>query len=241
MENNIFQIKDINHIFRDGKPLEVIRDVSMSFAPGSFTAIVGPSGGGKSTLLRIMAGLIKPSAGEIQSHSKRISLVFQNFAIFPWLTAYENVEFGLKMAGMKLSERQSIVKATIEEVGLSGFEHHYPKDLSGGMRQRVGIARALAIKPDLLLMDEPFSSLDTFTAQKLRADLLDIWLKYKMTIVMVTHLIEEAVQLADNVIVLSQRPAHVKSVHHVHLSYPRNLRSHEFFSLVDTITSEIDQ
>ncbi len=242
MENNILTVHDIRHSFTEGrKKLEAIKDISFSVRPRSFTAIVGPSGGGKSTLLRILAGLIKPTHGRVETTTAKMSLVFQNFALFPWLTAFENIEFGLKMSGVPKAKRHEIVHQKIAEVGLAGFEHKHPKELSGGMRQRVGIARALAVSPDLLYMDEPFSSLDTFTAEKLRKDLLDIWLKYKMTLVMVTHLIEEAVQLADEVIVLSKRPAEVKKTFAVDLPRPRAMRSPEFFSLVDRITAEIDQ
>lgn len=242
MENNILSVEHIQHTFpEDKKRFEAIRSVSFSVKPGSFTAIVGPSGGGKSTLLRIIAGLIKPTHGNVKITTNKVSLVFQNFALFPWLTAFENIEFGLKMKGVNKMGRHKIVHEKIAEVGLVGFEHKYPKELSGGMRQRVGIARALAVSPDLLLMDEPFSSLDTFTAEKLRADLLAIWLKYKMTIVMVTHLIEEAIQLADEIIVLSKRPAEVKSTTTINLPRPRNTRSHEFFHLVDQLTTQIDQ
>ena len=242
MPNNILTLEHIHHIFpEDRKKFEVIKDVSFTVKAGSFTAIVGPSGGGKSTLLRIIAGLITPTKGAIKIETHKIALVFQNFALFPWLTTFENIEFGLKMRGLKKNDRHKIVHEKIAEVGLTGFEHKYPKELSGGMRQRVGLARALAVSPDLLLMDEPFSSLDTFTAEKLRADLLAIWLKYKMTIVMVTHLIEEAVALADEVIVFSKRPAEVKSTTIIDLPRPRNMRSQEFFHLVDKLTAEIDQ
>ncbi len=252
MPNNILTVERVQHTFpEDKKKFEAIRDVSFSVKPGSFTAIVGPSGGGKSTLLRIIAGLIKPTGGDIKIETNKIALVFQNFALFPWLTAFENIEFGLKMSArggsasggkfLTKNDRHKIVHQKIAEVGLTGFEHKYPKELSGGMRQRVGLARALAVSPDLLLMDEPFSSLDTFTAEKLRKDLLDIWLKYKMTIVMVTHLIEEAVALGDEVIVLSARPAQVKSTTPIPLPRPRNLRSPEFFRLVDELTAQIEQ
>jgi NitT/TauT family transport system ATP-binding protein len=233
MENNLaLKISHLHHSFpeEEGRKLEVIKDISFEAQKGEFLSIVGPSGGGKSTLLRIIAGL-----------SNKIAMVFQNFAIFPWLTAYENIEFGLKMKGINVRERKKIVHEKIKEVGLSGFENKYPKELSGGMRQRVGIARALAVNPEILLVDEPFSSLDAFTAEKLRKDLLAIWLQYKMTVVMVTHLVEEAVQLSDRVLVLSPRPAKIKLELAIPLKHPRDKRSQEFYALVDKIVAEIEQ
>src|SRR5581483_9368147 len=164
--------------------LKVLTDVSFDLEENSFTTIIGPSGSGKSTLLRIIAGLINSSSGEFHFNDSapKISFVFQSFALFPYLTIKENIEFGLKMTGLEKKARDQKVKELIEEVGLSGFENKHPKELSGGMRQRVGIARALAIEPDLLLLDEPFYALDEFTAEKLRKLLLDLWSKRKFTI-----------------------------------------------------------
>jgi len=244
MENNLaLKISHLHHSFSEEgkKKLEVIKDVSFGVRRGEFLSIVGPSGGGKSTLLRIIAGLLKQTSGLLELGSSKMAMVFQNFAIFPWLTVYENIEFGLKMGGMSAKKRESIVREKIKEVGLTGFEDKYPKELSGGMRQRVGIARALAVNPEILLVDEPFSSLDSFTAEKLREDLLNIWLRYKMTVVMVTHLVEEAVQLSDRILVLSPRPAAIKLEVDVPLERPRSKRSQEFYALVDRITEEIEQ
>lgn len=240
MPNDILTLEKIHHVFPDGK-LEAIKEVSFSVRAGSFTALIGPSGCGKSTLLRIIAGLIKPTKGKIKVETDKISMVFQNFALFPWLTVEENIEFGLKMRGMSEEHRRKIVQEKIVEVGLNGFEKQYPQSLSGGMRQRVGIARALTMEPELLLMDEPFSSLDTFTAEKLRSDLLGLWLKYKMTVIMVTHLIEEAVQMADEIVVFSRRPSHVKEVKKIEMIRPRNLRSREFFKIHDELSAKIDR
>lgn len=244
MENNLaLKILHLHHSFLEEgkKKLEVIKDVSFEVRKGEFLSIVGPSGGGKSTLLRIIAGLIKQTSGSLELGSDKMAMVFQNFAIFPWLTVYENIEFGLKMGGMSVRERGNVVREKIKEVGLAGFEDKYPKELSGGMRQRVGIARALAVNPEILLVDEPFSSLDAFTAEKLREDLLDIWLRYKMTAIMVTHLVEEAVQLSDRVLVLSPRPARIKLEMDILLERPRDMRSERFYAIADEIAGGIEQ
>jgi len=242
MENNfILKVKNLFHFFieENKKRFEVLKNISFEVKRGEFMAIVGPSGSGKSTLLRIIAGLLSPSHGSLEHNLKKIAMVFQNFAIFPWLSVYKNIEFGLKMQNIPKKQRDLIVKEKIKEVGLEGFEEKYPKELSGGMRQRVGIARALAVNPDLLLMDEPFSSLDVFTAEVLRKDILDIWLKYKMTIIMVTHSVEEAVEMADRILVVSKQPATIKSIIDVNLARPRDKRSYKFYKIVDNIISEI--
>lgn len=242
--NNAVVAENLSHVFKeeDGKKIEVLRDVSFSVKPGEFFTILGPSGCGKSTLLRIVAGMIPPTKGIIQFHDNAksdLSMIFQASAIFPWLTVYQNVEFGLKMRNMPESERQNTVKEHIREIGLSGFEHSYPKDLSGGMKQRVGIARALALNPKILLMDEAFSALDAFTAEKLRQEVLNLWLKDRMTIVMVTHYVDEAVAMSDRVLVMTPRPGRVEKVFPVDLPRPRNKRSSEFFALVDQISEVV--
>ncbi len=243
MLNKILSTADISYIYKDeetGARLHVLKDISVSFHAGEFVSIIGPSGCGKSTFLKILTGLIKSKKGSVISESKEMAMVFQNFALFPWLTVKENIAFGLKMQGMRKSERNKIVMEKIHEVELSGFEDKYPSELSGGMRQRVGIARALALNPDLLLMDEPFSSLDEITAEHLRTKLLEIWQKYKMTTIMVTHLVEEAVELSDRIIIFSQRPAHVLNTIEVRLPRPRDKRSKEYFDLVDQVEKQIE-
>ncbi len=243
MRNNFILKTDnlsFHFIEESRKHFEVLKNVSFDVGEGEFLSIVGPSGSGKSTLLRIIAGLIKPTRGALELNTDKLAMVFQNFAVFPWLTVYKNIEFGLKMSGVAEKERKPIVLEKIKEVGLVGFDKKYPKELSGGMRQRVGLARALAINPELLIMDEPFSSLDTFTAKKLREDILEIWHKYKMTVVMVTHLVEEALQMSDRIIVLSRRPAEIKQILEVNLSRPRDARSGQFFFLLDQITAQIE-
>lgn len=237
----ILKVHDVDHHFIGdrGEKIEVLRNVSFGVHEGEFFTILGPSGCGKSTLLRILGGLMKPLRGAIHyAHDdvqENLGIIFQSFAIFPWLTVYENVEFGLKMRGMARGEREKLVREHLKEIGLSRFERTYPKDLSGGMKQRVGIARALALEPRLLLMDEPFSSLDAFTAEKLREETLTLWLKDKITIIMVTHLTEEAVEMSDRVLVMTPRPGRVEAVLEINLPRPRNKRSDPFFKLVDKI------
>ncbi len=243
MPNNILELKSISHsltVAETGKREQVLHEISFEVPYGEFVSIVGPSGCGKSTLLRIIAGLQKPKHGKVHNEAKKMAMVFQNFAIFPWLSVEENVEFGLRMADIPEKERRSKVRELVHEVGLSGFEGKRPRELSGGMRQRVGIARALAVSPDLLLMDEPFSSLDEFTSERLRDELARLWQKYKMTVVMVTHLVEEAIELSDRIIVLSSRPGSLRKIETVHLPHPRQKRSEEYFTLFDTIVSEIE-
>ena len=245
MENNqesLIKVSAVSHSFvmENMERLSVLHNISFQVYPREFVAVVGPSGCGKSTLLKMVAGLQPPDQGKIELTAQKIAVVFQNFAIFPWLTVLDNVEFGLKMSGVAKTERQKVAKEKIAEVGLSGFEDKYPIQLSGGMKQQVGLARALAIAPDLLLMDEPFSSLDALTAERLRADLLKIWDKYQMTVVLVTHLVEEAVELADRVILFSARPAAVKKEFKIDLPRPRAKRSSEFYKLLDAITADID-
>lgn len=244
MQNeSLVKVSNISHAFleEEGKPVETLVNVSFEVEREKFICIVGPSGCGKSTLLRIILGLMPPTKGKIIRNFTKSAVVFQGFAIFPWLTVYKNVEFGLKMKGVNPKERKKIAEEKIQEVGLAQFGDKYPKELSGGMRQRVSIARALAMEPEILLMDEPFSNLDAITADKLKKDILVLWNKYKMTVFMVTHLIGEAVELSDKIIVLSRRPGSVKSVVDVALPRPRNTRSPDFYRLVDNITANIEQ
>lgn len=242
MQNKTIEIKNLSYSYineETGESFNVIKDISFDVNDGEFISLVGPSGCGKSTILKIIANLIKAKKGSIVLNASKVAFIFQNFALFPWLTVKDNIEFGLKMNDVSKKERNKISKEKIKEVGLSGFEDKYPKELSGGMKQRVGIARALAISPDLLLMDEPFSSLDTLTAEKLRIDLLDIWTKYKMTVVMVTHLVEEAVELSDRVLVLNPRPTSIKDSITIKSLRPRDKRSDDYYKIVDHITKNI--
>jgi NitT/TauT family transport system ATP-binding protein len=207
--------------------------------------LLGPSGCGKSTLLRILTGLSDPTAGKLVWHGKpldgktpNVAIVFQSFALFPWLTVLENVEAPLEARGVPPVERRKRALRTLDTVGLDGFETAYPKELSGGMKQRVGFARALVVEPEVLFMDEPFSALDVLTAENLRSELLELWLSKKMptsAIFIVTHNIEEAVMLADRVMVLGRNPARVRSDFNIRLRHPRDRKSARFVELVDYI------
>lgn len=212
-----------------------LTNVNLEVNSGEFVCLVGPSGCGKSTILRIITGLEKASTGDIKTEGEP-SMVFQQFALFPWLTVAENIAFPLKMQGKPAHKK---VTELISEMGLKGFEDKHPKELSGGMKQRVGIARALATDPQVLLLDEPFSALDTFTAKTLRQELLKVWRARKMTVLMVTHLVEESVELADKIAVMSARPGTILQTLDNKLDRPRNVRSREFFKLVDTINALI--
>jgi NitT/TauT family transport system ATP-binding protein len=228
-----------------GGQIQVIAPTHLSVEPGLIVALLGPSGSGKSTLLRMLSGLAKPTAGEVLWHGKPLNesspnaaIVFQSFALFPWLTVMENVELPLLARGVAHAERHRRATRTLRSVGLNGFETAYPKELSGGMRQRVGFARALAVEPEVLFMDEPFSALDVLTAENLRGELLELWLGKKIptkSIFLVTHNIEEAVLLADRIIVLGRNPAKVRADFRVPLTHPRQRNSAEFLVYVDYI------
>lgn len=235
---NILQIQNLSKtIETENKNLEIFDNLNFQIKKGSFTTLIGPSGCGKSTILRILANLLKPTSGQIiwSDPKPKISFVFQNFGIFPFLNVFENIEFGLKMSGVKTLHRHKVVSKLINEIGLNGFEDKHPRDLSGGMKQRVGIARALTMEPDLLLMDEPFSALDEFTADNLRKLILDLWKSRQTTILMVTHLIKEAVELSDQIIVLTPKKEKSQETFECHLKHPRNLRSTEFYKYEDSL------
>ncbi len=233
----LIKFEKVGKWFADGERRSwALKDVDFEVFAGEFFVIVGPSGSGKSTILRILSGLDFPSSGKVVFAGRRrpkIAFVFQNFALFPWLTTFENVEFGLKMEGVPAEERRQRTAEQIKMIGLERFENYYPRELSGGMKQRVGIARALAVNPQIILMDEPFSELDSFTAKNLRKELLDIWQKHGLTVVMVSHLIEEAVELGDRLAVLTPRPAVVEKIIRNELPRPRDRRAPEFFKMED--------
>ena len=226
--------------------IQVISPTDLSIMRGEIVALLGPSGSGKSTLLRMLSGLSQPSGGQVFWHGKpisqvqiNVSIVFQSFALFPWLTVLENVESPLKARGMAPQERRQRSLKILDTVGLDGFEAAYPKELSGGMRQRVGFARALVVEPEVLFMDEPFSALDVLTAENLRSELLELWQKKTIptqSIFLVTHNIEEAVLLADRIIVLGRNPGHVRTDFKVTaLPHPRDRKGPAFTQLVDYI------
>jgi NitT/TauT family transport system ATP-binding protein len=225
--------------------IQVISATDLSVLPGEILALLGPSGSGKSTMLRMLSGLSTPTAGKVYWHEKpiadaetNVSIVFQSFALFPWLTVLENVEAPLQARGVDPEERRARSMKMLDTVGLDGFEAAYPKELSGGMKQRVGFARALVVEPEVLFMDEPFSALDVLTAENLRSELLELWAKKTMptkAVFLVTHNIEEAVLLADRIVVLGRNPGHIRTDFRVQLAQPRDRKSEPFTQLVDYI------
>lgn len=238
--NTVLSLKNITKKFKGerGKASIALENINLEILAGEFLVIVGPSGSGKSTLLRVMSGLEKSYDGEVvlkNVKKEEFSFVFQQFALLPWLTAYQNVELGLLTKNMLDGERRSIVDKELERLGLLKSKDSYPRELSGGMRQRVGIARAFARDPKIVFMDEPFSELDSFTAEELRKELLSTWRERKSTIVMVTHLIEEALELADRIAVLTPQPGRIEKIVVNDLPRPRNMRSEEFFKLHDEL------
>jgi NitT/TauT family transport system ATP-binding protein len=245
----LVKVEGLRQIYPKGgaSDLLVLDDVSLALRDNEIVALLGRSGCGKSTLLRIIAGLLPATSGSVTIAGQRISgpagqvaMVFQTFALFPWLTVLENVEIGLEAQGLAPKERHKRALAAIDLIGLDGYESAYPKELSGGMRQRVGLARALVVHPRVLLMDEPFSALDVLTAETLRTDLLDLWCEGRMpicSILMVTHNIEEAVLMSDRILVFSSNPGRVLAEIKVDLPQPRNRLDPKFRQLVDDIYS----
>ena len=235
----------------DGKQIQIIAPLDLSVDSETICALLGPSGSGKSTLLRILSGLIQPSQGTLLWHGQpldhkgaNVGIVFQSFALFPWLTVLENVEVPLVARGLEHAARHREALEALAVVGLKGFENAYPKELSGGMKQRVGFARALAVKPEVLFMDEPFSALDVLTAENLRGELMELWTKNQIptkSIFLVTHNIEEAVLLADRVVVLGAHPARIRADFYISLPQPRDRKSAEFLVYVDYIYKVMTQ
>jgi len=229
------ELENVSKFYETRERLHALHEVSFGIDQGEFVSIVGPSGCGKSTLLKIIAGLDAPTSGEVRFQGgpvrgphEKISMVFQAFGLFPWRTVLENVEYGLEMRGVSKAERRAQSREYLEVVGLGGYAHMYPKQLSGGMKQRVGIARALAVEPEVILMDEAFSAIDEVTAEVLREEVADIHKQSGKTFVLVTHNLSEAIELADKVVVLSSRPAKVKKILPVSLERPRD-KTHSIF------------
>lgn len=242
------KIEDLCMVYQDkngGKPVTALQNVNLDIKEGEFISLLGPSGCGKTTLLRIIADLLQPSSGKITVRGqtprdirlqKKYGIVFQNPVLYDWRTVRRNVCMPMELLGMKKADRTARVTEMLDLVGLSSFGKHYPYELSGGMQQRVGIARALAIRPEILLMDEPFSALDEFTREKLHVDLLDIWRKTNKTVVFVTHNISEAVFLSDRVVVLSPHPGRVSAVIDIDIPRPRSMESKQTPEFYDYIT-----
>jgi NitT/TauT family transport system ATP-binding protein len=229
---------------RDGNPVPVLDNINLSVADGEFVCLLGPSGCGKSTLLNTMAGFLSPTRGEVrvdnevvQGPDPRRIFVFQERGVFPWLTVEGNIGFGL--AKLSRGERERRIAHYIRMVGLQGFEKAYPSELSGGMKQRLEVARALAVNPDMLFLDEPFGALDSITRLTMRRELLRIWEAERKTIVFVTHDIDEAVQLADRVVVMSARPATIQQIVTIEIAHPRDISSARYLELRDGIFAQI--
>jgi len=244
------RILDVQHVEQSfpkswGKELKVLDDINLSLQEGEIVGLLGRSGCGKSTLLRIIAGLIPPTNGNVMyldqalnAPASGIAMVFQNFALFPWLTVLQNVKLGLEAVGVSEDEMQRRALAAIDLIGLDGFESAYPKELSGGMSQRVGFARAMVTHPTIMLMDEPFSSLDVLTAETLRTDFLDLWSDKKLpikSVLMVSHNIEEAVLMCDRILILSPAPGHIDAEVKITLPHPRKRQDFRFRAAVDEV------
>lgn len=243
----MLQVSHVVQSYRkgDNNRILVLDDVSLTIKEGEIVGLLGRSGSGKSTLLRIISGLNAPFGGDVSWYGKKvegpekgISMVFQTFALFPWLTVRQNVEIGLEAMGIDAVERRKRAEQAIDLIGLGGFESAYPKELSGGMRQRVGFARALVVHPNLMLMDEPFSALDVLTAETLRTDIIDLWMEGQLpikSILIVTHNIEEAVLMCDRVLIFSSNPGRVGFEMPITLPHPRDRQAPEFRDLVEEI------
>ncbi len=247
VDTPLVEVRGVRHLYgdhRESKPL-ILDDVNLTLHENEIVGLLGRSGSGKSTLLRSIAGLIRPTEGEVLFPSNpdvegatSVAMVFQSFALFPWLTVQQNVELGLEAQRVPAPERKRRALAAIDLIGLDGFENAFPKELSGGMRQRVGLARALVVNPAILLMDEPFSALDVLTAETLRTDLLDLWCEGRMpikSILMVTHNIEEAVLMCDRILVFASNPGRIAAEIRVDLPQPRNRQAPAFRALVEDI------
>jgi NitT/TauT family transport system ATP-binding protein len=243
------EIRNVSKTYEsDGNKIQVLDNINFKVEDNDFICIVGPSGCGKSTLLRIIVGLEKPTSGEvffkgevIAPDNPKVAMVFQNFALFPWLTVKENIELVLE-SKKHGEDAEKVACKYIRAVGLDGFEKVYPRELSGGMKQRVGFARALAVEPVLLCMDEPFSSLDALTSQNLKDELLMLWAEASMppdAVIMVTHNVEEAVYMANRIIILSPRPGKIVADLKIELERPRNRKDPEFYRWVDKVYSLI--
>jgi len=244
-------LRDVSRVFttEKGETIEALSRISLEIQDQEFICILGPSGCGKTTILRIIAGLEQATSGTVSidgsvitKPGSRMAMIFQEYSLFPWRNVQDNVTLGLELMGMKSPEREDHAKKYLELVGLKGFEHSFPYELSGGMRQRVAVARALAIDPSILLMDEPFGALDAQTRNRMQHEILDIWQKTKKTVLFVTHSVDEAVFLADRIVVLTRRPGTIREVISVPQERPRERTSEQFTRirrhLLDMINEE---
>ncbi len=244
---HVITVKNVKKVFKDNphRPLHVLDDIHLTIGRGEFFMLVGSSGSGKSTLLRIMSGLEKEFEGTVEwakdIQKQDIGFVFQQFGLLPWLTVEQNVELNLISRPIPEHIRKQKTLEEIELLGLTPFRNSYPRDLSGGMRQRVGIARALVASPKIIFMDEPFSELDSFTAKELRQELLSIWQKRGVTVIMVTHIIPDAIELGTRIAIMSPRPGRIKKIIENNLSRPRNPRSEDFYKVEDELNNLLIQ
>lgn len=242
---NKLRVEHLGMVFeRDGEKVAALEDINLDVSEGEFVCVVGPSGCGKSTLLNVLAGFLSSTSGSVTIDGETVRgpdprriLVFQERGVFPWLTVEGNIGFGLSK--LPRAQREERIAHYIQTVRLQGFEHTYPSDLSGGMKQRLQVARALAVNPDILYLDEPFGALDSITRVIMRGELLRIWQTERRTIIFVTHDIDEAVQLADRVVVLSSRPARIKEILPIDVPHPRNISSPRYLELRDELLKQI--
>ena len=250
ISNNVDNAVTVRNVFKNYDKVEALNDMSLDFPRGQLTSLLGPSGCGKTTLLKIIAGLLEPTSGEVMVNGEHVTkpgpdraFVFQDFALLPWASVLRNVAFGLELRGVEKSEREAIAEKYINDVGLTGFEHSYPHELSGGMRQRVGLARALSVDAQVLLMDEPFSAVDEQTRRKFQEDLLNLVKNENKTFIFVTHSIEEAVYVSDQIAILLPRPSRVSEI--IKPSGFRNKgvdsirRDSEYLDIVDSIWASL--
>ena len=237
-----------SYVGADGQTVEALLPVDLDIAPGEFLAVVGPSGCGKSTMLNILAGLVAPSAGEAKVGDTVVrgpdidrGMVFQDYALFPWLNVIGNVEFGLERKGLARRERREVAARYLEMVGLADFANKRPRELSGGMKQRVAIARTFATEPSVIFMDEPFGALDALTRRHLQHELLRIWQLHRKTVVFITHSVVEAIYLADRIILMTARPGRIKNVFRVNLTHPRDPTADDFRAIERQVYADLDE
>ena len=244
----LIEASSVTQIFAasDGEPSWALKNASLAVSPGEFVCIIGPSGCGKSTLLHMIAGFLKPTEGALRFRGRPIEapgpergVVFQEYALFAWMTVRQNVEFGLKMRGVGKAERRDKARRFLEVVGLAKMADRYPHELSGGMRQRVAVARALVNEPEVLLMDEPFAAVDAITRATLQDELLRLWQEFRISVVFITHNIDEAIFLGQRIVVMSAHPGSIRSEVRIDLPYPRDRGSAEFAGLYAQIGAEL--